>query len=105
VSAATSHLRCTSCDTESTHVVVYVGDLATRIRCTRCGALTTLDVSDDYLPELSRRIRTKARRMRPAPGDRLADVAASYPFRALTKPVRIAAELVAVAGSRLRRRR
>lgn len=105
MSAATSYLRCTNCGTEANHVVIYAGNLATRIRCTHCGAVTTLDVSDDYLPELGHRIRTKPRRLRPEAADRFASFATSVPVRALTKPLRMAAEFVAVTGSRLRRRR
>ena len=55
-----SYLRCTACEQESEHQVVYAGRFVSEIQCAGCGAVTRLDVSEDYLPDLRQRISTKA---------------------------------------------
>lgn len=95
-----SWLRCTACEEESEHVVVYAGRFVSEIQCTGCGAVTRLDVSDDYLPDLRQRISSKParllRRLRRDPGE----IAASLPGRTLSKPLRMVEEFRAVRRSR-----
>ena len=55
-----SFLRCTACDQEAEHVVVYAGRFVSEIQCSGCGAVTRLDVSEDYLPDLRQRISKQA---------------------------------------------
>ncbi|WP_394215572.1 hypothetical protein [Brachybacterium vulturis] len=95
-----SNLRCTVCEREAEHVVVYAGRFVSQIRCTGCGAVTRLDVSEAYLPDLRRRISSKPRRLlwrlRRAPGE----LASSLPRSTLSKPVRMAEEFRTVWRSR-----
>ncbi|MDN5899892.1 MAG: hypothetical protein L0H74_07480 [Brachybacterium sp.] len=95
-----SFLRCTACDREAEHVVVYAGRFVSQIRCTGCGAVTRLDISEDYLPDLRQRISSKPRRLmrrlRRDPGE----LASSLPRSTLSKPGRMAAEFRTVWRSR-----
>lgn len=95
-----SYLRCTACETVSDHVVVYAGRLATQVRCENCGAVTTLDVFDQYLPDLRHRISTKPsrllRRLRMNP----VELIRSLPQHAATKPLKLASEVRAAWQSR-----
>src|SRR5699024_5204253 len=95
-----SFLRCTACDQEAEHVVVYAGRFVSEIRCTGCGALTRLDVSEEYLPDLRQRISSKPgrllRRLRADPGE----LASSLPTRTLSKPLRMVGEFRTVWRSR-----
>ena len=95
-----SYLRCTACEQESEHQVVYAGRFVSEIQCAGCGAVTRLDVSEDYLPDLRQRISSKpgrlASRLRSDPGE----LAASLPVRTLSKPVRMLQEFRAVWRSR-----
>ena len=96
-----SFLRCTNCSRDAEHVVVYAGRFVSEIQCTGCGAITRLDVSQEYLPDLRQRITSKPsrlwRRMRRDP----AELASSLPGRTLTKPLRMLGELRAVRRSRI----
>lgn len=102
MSVQESFLRCTACEQESEHVVVYAGRFVSEIQCTACGAVTRLDVSEDYLPDLRQRITSKPgrvmRRLRRDPGE----VAVTLPWRTLSKPLRMLDELRAVHRSRKR---
>lgn len=95
-----SFLRCTVCEQDAEHVVVYAGRFVSEIQCTGCGAITRLDVSHEYLPDLRQRITSKPvrlwRRLRRDP----AELASSLPGRTLTKPLRMLGELRAVHRSR-----
>lgn len=95
-----SFLRCTACDQEAEHVVIYAGRFVSEIQCTGCGAVTRLDVSEDYLPDLRQRISSKPgrllRRFRSDPGE----LASSLPVRTLSKPARMVEEFRAVWRSR-----
>ncbi|MCT1997546.1 hypothetical protein M3C58_04920 [Brachybacterium muris] len=95
-----SFLRCTACEQEAEHQVVYAGRFVSEIQCTGCGAVTRLDVSEDYLPDLRQRISSKpgrlVRRLRTDPGE----LASSLPVRTLSKPVRMLQEFRAVWRSR-----
>lgn len=97
-----SFLRCTVCDREAEHEVVYAGRFVTEIVCTRCGAVTRLDVSDSYLPDLRDRISTKPRRVASVFRDHPVSSATSLPGRLLSKPRRMADEVVAVWRNRRR---
>lgn len=100
MSVEESYLRCTACDQEAEHVVVYAGRFVSQIQCTGCGAVTRLDVSEDYLPDLRQRISSKPRRLmrrlRRDPGQ----LATSLPVRTLSKPGRMAQEFRTVWRSR-----
>ena len=100
MSVEESFLRCTACDQEAEHVVVYAGRFVSQIQCTGCGAVTRLDVSDAYLPDLRQRISSKPRRLmrrlRRDPGE----LATSLPERTLSKPLRMAQEFRTVWRSR-----
>ena len=95
-----SYLRCTACEQESEHQVVYAGRFVSEIQCTGCGAVTRLDVSEDYLPDLRQRISSKPRRLfrrlRSDPGE----LAVSLPVRTLSKPLRMLQEFRTVWRSR-----
>lgn len=97
-----SFLRCTACEEESEHVVVYAGRFVSEIRCTTCGALTRLDVSEDYLPDLRQRVASKPgrllRRLRRDP----AELASTLPRSVASKPRRMLEEFLAVRRSRRR---
>lgn len=97
-----SFLRCTVCEREAEHEVVYAGRFVTQIVCTHCGAVTRLDVSQAYLPDLRDRITTKPRRLASVFRDRPVDSATSMPRRMLSKPLRMLEELRAVRRSRRR---
>ncbi|MCS6712259.1 hypothetical protein JSY14_09600 [Brachybacterium sp. EF45031] len=100
MSTQESYLRCTVCERETDHVVVYAGRFVSEIVCTTCGARTRLDVSEAYLPDLRHRISTKPvrllRRLRQDP----AELASTLPSRTLSKPWRMLQELRAVQRSR-----
>ena len=89
MSVEESYLRCTACDQEAEHVVVYAGRFVSEIQCTGCRAVTRLDVSGDYLPDLRQRITSKParllRRLRRDPGE----LASTLPSRTVTKPLRM----------------
>lgn len=95
-----SFLRCTACEQEAEHQVVYAGRFVSEIQCTGCGAVTRLDVSEAYLPDLRQRISSKPRRLmrrlRRDPGE----LASSLPRSTLSKPARMAGEFRAVWRSR-----
>ncbi len=95
-----SYLRCTACEEESEHVVVYAGRFVSEIKCTTCGAVTRLDVSEEYLPDLRRRISSKPRRLLRRLRRDPAEIASSLPGRTLSKPRRMLEELRAVRRSR-----
>ncbi|ATG52664.1 hypothetical protein CFK38_14865 [Brachybacterium vulturis] len=100
MSVEESNLRCTACEREAEHVVVYAGRFVSQIQCTGCGAVTRLDVSEAYLPDLRQRISSKPRRLlrrlRRDPGE----LASSLPMSTLSKPARMAGEFRAVWRSR-----
>ena len=100
MSVQESFLRCTACDQEAEHVVVYAGRFVSEIQCAGCGAVTRLDVSEDYLPDLRQRITSKPgrlmRRLRSDPGE----LATSLPVRTLSKPRRMVEEFRTVWRSR-----
>lgn len=102
MSVEESYLRCTACNEEAEHAVVYAGRFVTEIQCTGCGAVTRLDVSEEYLPDLRQRISSKPRRLlrrlRRDPGE----LASSLPRSLLSKPRRMLGEFRAVARSRRR---
>lgn len=95
-----SFLRCTVCDRESEHEVVYAGRFVTEIVCTACGAVTRLDVSDAYLPDLRDRISSKPRRMASLFRDHPVASATTMPGRMLSKPLRMLDEVRAVQRNR-----
>lgn len=98
-----SCLRCTVCEREAEHEVVYAGRFVTQIVCVGCGAVTRLDVSEAYLPDLRDRISSKPRRL----ADGLRDgpwAAAGLPRRIVSKPVRMVREFLEVWRSRCPRR-
>lgn len=100
MSVEESFLRCTACEQDAEHEVVYAGRFVSQIRCAGCGAVTRLDVSEDYLPDLRQRISSKPRRLmrrlRRDPGE----LATSLPERTLSKPLRMAQEFRTVWRSR-----
>lgn len=97
-----SFLRCTVCDREAEHEVVYAGRFVTQIVCTHCGAVTRLDVSENYLPDLRDRISSKPRRVASRFRDHPVSSATSLPGRLLSKPRRMADEVAAVWRNRRR---
>lgn len=99
-----SCLRCTVCEQEAQHEVVYAGRFVTQIVCTHCGAVTRLDVREEYLPDLAARITSKGRRISEDLRDEPAGLAA-LPVRTLSKPLRMMGEFRDVWRSRARERR
>ena len=97
-----SNLRCTVCDREAEHEVVYAGRFVTQIVCTHCGAVTRLDVSEDYLPDLRDRVATKPRRLASVFRDHPLSSTTSLPGRLLSKPLRMADEVLTVHRNRRR---
>lgn len=95
-----SFLRCTACDRDAEHEVVYAGRFVTQIVCTHCGAVTRLDVSEDYLPDLRDRISSKPRRLASVFRDHPLSSATSLPGRLLSKPLRMLDEVRTVHRSR-----
>ena len=97
-----SFLRCTACEQDAAHEVVYAGRFVTQIVCVNCGAVTRLDVRQDYLPDLADRITSKPRRLagllRSDPG-----AMTTMPRRTVSKPWRMLAEIRTVFGGRGRR--
>lgn len=104
VAVQESFLRCTVCEREAEHEVVYAGRFVTQIVCTGCGAVTRLDVSEDYLPDLADRISTKPRRLAGLFRDDPATSVTSFPGRLLSKPLRMVGEFRDVWAGRTRRR-
>lgn len=99
-----SFLRCTACEQESEHVVVYAGRFVSEIRCTTCGARTRLDVSEEYLPDLRQRISSKpSRLLRRWRRDPRA-LAITLPGRTVSKPLRMLEEMRIVLRGRRRDR-
>lgn len=99
-----SFLRCTVCDRDAEHVVVYAGRFVTQIVCVHCGAVTRLDVSEAYLPDLADRIATKPRRMAGVFRDTPTASVTSLPGRVFSKPLRMLGEVRDVLANRTRRR-
>src|SRR5690625_6906376 len=95
MSVQESYLRCIACEQEAEHVVVYAGRFVSEIQCAGCGAVTRLDVSEDYLPDLRQRISSKPgrlmRRLRRDPGE----LATSLPVRTDRKSTRLNSSHVA----------
>lgn len=100
MSVEESFLRCMSCGQDAGHEVVYVGRFVTRIECSHCGAQTSLDISEEYLPDLRDRISTKPRRLASRLRDHPLSAAVSMPGRLVSKPLRMLDELRAVRRSR-----
>lgn len=100
MSVQESFLRCTSCGQDAGHEVVYAGRFVTQIECSHCGARTSLDVSEDYLPDLRERISSKPRRLASVFRDHPVSATTSMPGRLLSKPLRMLEELRTVLRSR-----
>lgn len=97
-----SFLRRTVCERDAEHEVVYAGRFVTQIVCVHCGAVTRLDVSEAYLPDLADRIQTKPRRMAGVFRDDPAASVTSFPGRVFSKPLRMPREVRDVRRSRRR---
>jgi uncharacterized Zn finger protein len=88
---------CPSCDEETTHELHYAGDTLHEIRCTNCGAefYAHHHPVEGFASELRLRVVSKPARligeMRASPGKLV-----RIPARIISKPVRMARELIEV---------
>jgi len=101
----TSHLRttlfCLHCDRATEHVITYVADKLSTVACEECG--TTLSVDRQKLAgrmaaDAVERILTKPKRMTEEMRADLARFISSMPIRIVTKPYRLAKEVMDVVS-------
>lgn len=94
-------LDCPICTKETLHAVRYVAGLLDRIRCVRCGQqwqMARHAVEEAYLRQLVGRLASKPLRLGLEAGRHPIHFAVSLPIRVVTKPWRIASEVVTMAG-------
>lgn len=92
-------LTCASCLTECDHEVHYAGRLVAGFTCSNCGARVQIDVVDDYLPDLGRRLRTKPGRMLRRFRKHPVSYTLTLPVSIATKPLKVVGELRTAMGS------
>lgn len=92
-------LTCASCLTECDHEVHYAGRLVAGFTCSNCGAHVQINVVDDYLPDLGRRLRTKPGRMLRRFRKHPVSYTLNLPVSLATKPMKVVGELRAAIGS------
>jgi uncharacterized Zn finger protein len=90
-----STLVCPRCQKETTHELHYAGDVLYDIRCTKCGDefYAGRHTDEDLANELRLRVVSKPRRVLRAVR-RKPSTLVGMPVRILTKPARMARELI-----------
>ncbi|MFI7482254.1 hypothetical protein ACH9EU_07530 [Kocuria sp. M1R5S2] len=86
-------LVCASCFTECDHEMTYAGRLLTSFRCSNCGATVNIRVSEDYIPDVGRRLASKPGRMMRRFRKHPVSYTLSLPRAVATKPREVVAEL------------
>lgn len=101
----TSHLHttllCLHCDKPTEHVITYTGEKLSSITCRECGTSLSVDrkrLGERMAAEAVERILTKPKRMTEEMRKDLAGFIASLPIRIVTKPYRMAREVIEAVG-------
>ncbi len=96
-----TELFCLHCDKECAHTITYAGQYLSRVRCKECGTEIELDrtrIMENYATETLERILTKPIRVTEEMRKDLTAFLASVPIRIMTKPYRMAKEIMDVIG-------
>ncbi len=95
-------LFCLHCDRETLHTIGYSGRYLHKIRCEECGTEIAIDrkrILETYTADTLDRILTKPHRVTEEMRKDLTIFITSLPIRIMTKPIRLAKELMDVVGS------
>ena len=97
----TSHLHstllCLHCDRPTEHVITYVGDRLSSVTCRECGTSLSVDrqkLAERMAADAVERLLTKPKRITEEIRNDLAGFLASLPIRIVTKPYRLAREVI-----------
>ncbi len=94
-----ARLKCLHCDRETDHTITYAGPYLNKIRCKECGVEIALDrkrIMETYASDALERVLSKPQRMTEELRGDLTAFLGSLPVRILTKPYRVAKEIVDV---------
>jgi len=91
---------CASCLQECDHEVAYAGRLVAAFKCSNCGTQVDIQVADDYLPDVGRRLASKPRRMMRRFRKHPLGYTLSLPRAVATKPLEVLAEVRLAIASR-----
>lgn len=94
-----TELFCLHCNRECLHAITYLGAYLREVRCQECGTHIEMDrrrILETYTTEVIDRILTKPHRLTEEGRKDLSNLIKSFPVRIVTKPLRIAKEIVEV---------
>ncbi|MCK4437086.1 bh protein [bacterium] len=94
-----TELFCLHCGRECLHVITYVGDQLKRVRCQQCGTQIEMDrkrIIETYTTEVIDRVLSKPHRITEEIRKDLSNFIKSFPIRIITKPLRVAREIMEV---------
>ncbi|MCD5398032.1 bh protein [candidate division NPL-UPA2 bacterium] len=94
-----TELFCLHCNQECLHIITYLGTYLKEVRCQECGTHIEMDrkrILETYTAEVIDRILTKPHRLTEEVRSNLSNFIKSSPIRIITKPLRVAKEIMEV---------
>jgi len=94
-----TNLYCLHCEKETPHVITYVGDYVHKIECTICNTQIRIDkekILKFYTSNIIKRLFTKPERLTDELRKDISSFLTSLPFRIVSKPYRMAKELLEI---------
>jgi len=94
-----TELFCLHCNRECLHTITYLGTYLKEVRCQECGTHIEMDrkrILETYTAEVIDRILTKPHRLTDELRKDLSNFIRSFPIRIITKPLRVAKEIIEV---------
>ena len=92
-------LFCLHCNRECIHTITYLGTYLKEVRCQECGTHIEMDrkkILETYTADVIDRILTKPHRLTEEVRRDLSNFIKSFPIRIITKPLRVAKEIIEV---------
>ncbi len=94
-----TELFCLHCNRECLHTITYRGTYLQEVRCQECGTHIEMDrkkILETYTAEVIDRLLTKPHRLTEEVRRDLSNFIKSFPIRIITKPLRVAKEIMEV---------
>ncbi|MGE8203735.1 bh protein [Heyndrickxia sp. NPDC080065] len=88
-------LFCIHCNDETPHLIVYINNEITSIKCEDCNQITDIkvDVMKEFFKEIYKRVSTKPSRITEEYNQDLSKFLQRLPYRVISKPYRLMRDL------------
>ncbi|MEK8132155.1 bh protein [Paenibacillus filicis] len=93
-------LFCNHCKEEEGHIIVYLNNRISEIKCQTCGLKLSIqiDLSHELYNEVYKRIRSKPARMTEEYRNHISQFLMTLPVRVISKPYRVYREVKEIRG-------